>query len=181
MPQVTPDRYARIELLLLDVDGVLTDGRIVYTDAGEELKAFHVRDGSGLKLWQRSGKRAAILSGRTSPTVTRRAGELGIDLVVQGAGEKLPALRRILQETGLQPDQVCAVGDDLPDLPVLLACGLAVAVADAVAELKAAADYVTTRPGGQGAVREAIEWLMRGQGTWNAAVDPMRARPFPPG
>jgi 3-deoxy-D-manno-octulosonate 8-phosphate phosphatase (KDO 8-P phosphatase) len=181
MPQVTPERYARIELLLLDVDGVLTDGRIVYTDSGEELKAFHVRDGSGLKLWRRSGKRAAILSGRTSPTVTRRAGELGIDLVVQGAGEKLPALRRILQETGLQPDQVCAVGDDLPDFPVLLACGLAVAVADAAAELKTAADFVTTLPGGHGAVREAIEWLMRGQGTWNAAVDPLRARAFPPG
>jgi 3-deoxy-D-manno-octulosonate 8-phosphate phosphatase (KDO 8-P phosphatase) len=170
MPDVSPDRFARIELLLLDVDGVLTDGRITYTDRGEEIKSFHARDGSGLKLWRQAGKRVAILSGRTSPAVTRRAGELGIDLVIQGADEKLVAFRRILVETGLRPDQVCAVGDDLPDLPVLLACGFAVAVADAVPEVKWAADFVTTLPGGRGAVREAIEWLMRCQGTWEPAV-----------
>jgi len=170
MPDVSPDRFARIELLLLDVDGVLTDGRITYTDSGEEIKAFHVRDGLGLKLWWRSGKRVGIVSGRTSPAVTRRAGELGIDTVIQGADEKLPAFRRILVETGVRPDQVCAVGDDLPDLPVLLACGLRVAVADAVSEVKRAADLVTGVPGGRGAVREAIEWLMRGQGTWQSAV-----------
>jgi 3-deoxy-D-manno-octulosonate 8-phosphate phosphatase (KDO 8-P phosphatase) len=170
MPDVTAEQFARIQLLLLDVDGVLTDGRVVYTDAGQEIKAFHVRDGSGLKYWRRSGRRVAILSGRSSPAVTRRAAELGIDPVIQGADEKLPALRRILSETGLRPDQVCAVGDDLPDLPVLTRCGLAVAVADAVPEIRAAAHWVTTAPGGQGAVREAIEWLMRGQGTWDAVV-----------
>ena len=92
----TPEHFARVQLLLLDVDGVLTDGRIVYTDAGQEVKAFHVRDGSGLKFWRRSGRRVAILSGRSSPAVARRAAELGIDPVVQGADEKLPALRRIL-------------------------------------------------------------------------------------
>jgi 3-deoxy-D-manno-octulosonate 8-phosphate phosphatase (KDO 8-P phosphatase) len=170
MPAVTPEQFARIELLLLDVDGVLTDGRITYSDGGEELKAFHVRDGSGLKFWRQSGKRVAILSGRSSSAVTRRAAELGIDPVVQGAEEKLPALQRILKETGLAPQQVCAVGDDLPDLPVLTQCGLAVAVADAVAELKAIAHHVTQTPGGHGAVREVIEWLMRGQGTWDRMV-----------
>src|SRR5881394_2546474 len=100
MDATLAERCARIELLLLDVDGVLTDGRIVYTDGGHEIKAFHVRDGSGLKFWRRSGRRVAILSGRSSPAVTRRAADLGIEPVVQGADEKLPALRRILSETG---------------------------------------------------------------------------------
>jgi 3-deoxy-D-manno-octulosonate 8-phosphate phosphatase (KDO 8-P phosphatase) len=170
MPAVSADAVAHIQLLLLDVDGVLTDGRIVYTDVGQEIKAFHVRDGSGLKFWTKSGRQAAILSGRSSAAVTRRAAELGIEPVVQGADEKLPALNRILTETGLQPGQVCAVGDDLPDVPVLTRCGLAVAVADAMPEVKAIAHFVTTAPGGHGAVREVIEWLMRGQGTWDAVV-----------
>ena len=113
MPVVTPDQFARIELLLLDVDGVLTDGRIIYSDGGQELKAFHARDGSGLKYWQQSGKRVALLSGRSSLAVSRRAAELGINLVVQGADEKPSAFRRILTETGLPPEHVCAVGDDL--------------------------------------------------------------------
>jgi 3-deoxy-D-manno-octulosonate 8-phosphate phosphatase (KDO 8-P phosphatase) len=170
MSAVAADAFARIQLLLLDVDGVLTDGRIVYTDAGQEIKAFHVRDGSGLKCWRKSGRRVAILSGRSSPAVTRRAAELGIDPVVQGADEKLPALNRILIETNLRPEQVCAVGDDLPDLPVLSRCGLAVAVADAVPEVKAIAHFVTNEPGGHGAIREVVEWLMRGQGSWAAVV-----------
>jgi 3-deoxy-D-manno-octulosonate 8-phosphate phosphatase (KDO 8-P phosphatase) len=181
MPDVTPADFARVELLLLDVDGVLTDGRIVYTDGGEEIKAFHVRDGSGLKFWRQSGKRVAILSGRSSHAVSRRATELGIDIVVQGASEKLSAFRRILSDTGLKAELVCAVGDDLPDLPVLLESGLAVAVADAVPELKAVAHFVTPSPGGRGAVREAIEWLMRGQATWDAAVGGLRTQEFPSG
>jgi 3-deoxy-D-manno-octulosonate 8-phosphate phosphatase (KDO 8-P phosphatase) len=176
MPNVTAEQFAKIRLLLLDVDGVLTDGRVVYTDAGQEIKSFHVRDGSGLKYWRQSGKRVAILSGRSSPAVTRRAAELGINPVVQGADEKLPAFQRILKETGLQADQVCAIGDDLPDLPVLQHSGLAVAVADAAAEVRRLAHFVTTVPGGQGAVREAIEWLMRGQGTWDSVVDGLRQR-----
>src|SRR5262245_4490388 len=107
MPDVPADRFARIRLLLLDVDGVLTDGRVVYTDAGQEIKTFHVRDGSGIKYWRQAGGRVAILSGRSSPAVNRRAAELGIDPVIQGADEKLPALERILAETGIRPDQVC--------------------------------------------------------------------------
>lgn len=162
-------RAARIELLLLDVDGVLTDGSIIYGEEGE-WKRFHVRDGSGLKFWRESGKRAAILSGRSSPAVLRRATELGIVPVMQGRSEKLPALWDLLGGTGLSPDQICAVGDDLPDVPVLRRSGLAVAVADACAEAKAAAHYVTTMPGGHGAVRDAIEWLMKLQGTWDAVV-----------
>jgi 3-deoxy-D-manno-octulosonate 8-phosphate phosphatase (KDO 8-P phosphatase) len=167
-------RAARVRLLLLDVDGVLTDGRIVYSDDGTELKRFHVRDGSGLKFWQKSGKRAAILSGRRSAAVDRRAAELGIAPVIQGQGDKLPAFERVLAELGLNADEVCAVGDDLPDLPVLARAGLAVAVADACSEVRDAADYVTGASGGAGAVRDAVEWLMKLTGEWDRVVESFR-------
>lgn len=172
---VSDPRADRIELLLLDVDGVLTDGGVVYADDAAEIKRFHVRDGSGLKFWREAGKRAAIVSGRSSPTVDRRATELGIAPVFQGRSDKLPAFEAILAATGLRPDQVCAVGDDLPDLPVMLRAGLAVAVADACPEVRAAAHYVTSTAGGRGAVREAVEWLMRAQGLWAGVVAKYRA------
>ena len=156
------------------MDGVLTDGGIVYADNRVELKRFHVRDGSGLKLWQLAGRRAAIVSGRNSPAVARRAAELGVAPVLQGRADKLAAFEALLAETGLRPEQVCAVGDDLPDLPVLRRCGLAVAVADACPEVRAAADYVTAPPGGRGAVRDAIEWLLKLQGRWAAVVERFR-------
>ena len=168
-------RASRIELLLLVVDGVLTDGGIVYADNGAEIKRFHVRDGSGLKLWQAAGKRAAIVSGRKSAAVDVRARELGIAPVLQGCGDKLPAFEAVLAETGLRPEQICAVGDDLPDLPVLLRCGLAVAVADACPEVREAAHHVTARPGGHGAVREAVEWLLKVRGKWDGLVAKFRA------
>jgi 3-deoxy-D-manno-octulosonate 8-phosphate phosphatase (KDO 8-P phosphatase) len=160
------ERCRAIELLVMDVDGVLTDGRIIYSDAGTEIKAFHVRDGSGIKLWLAQGKRAAILSGRKSNVVQRRAAELGVSAVVQGADEKLPALERLLREQGVTPAQTACLGDDLPDVPLLRRCGLALAVADACAEARAAAHYVTQTRGGQGAVREAIEVILRHQGRW---------------
>ena len=161
-----PARAAAIELLLLDVDGVLTDGSVIYADDGTELKRFHVRDGSGLKLWHTAGKRAAIVSGRKSVAVERRATELGIGPVLQGRDDKLAAFAEVLAWHGYTPDQVCAIGDDLPDVPLLRRCGLAVAVADACPEARAAAHYVTAAPGGRGAVREAIEWLLTAQGRW---------------
>ncbi len=160
-------RAAAIELLLLDVDGVLTDGSVIYSDDGREWKRFHVRDGSGLKLWHNAGKRSAIVSGRSSVAVERRAAELGIRPVLQGREDKLAAFAEVLAVTGLKPEQVCAIGDDLPDVPVLRRCGLSVAVADACAEAQAAATYTTTAPGGHGAVREAIEWLLKLQGRWS--------------
>src|SRR5262245_5795119 len=113
------ERAARIELLLLDVDGVLTDGSVVSGDDGTEFKRFHVRDGSGLKFWHTAGKRSAVISGRSSRAVERRAAELGIAPVLQGCPDKLPAFEALLAATGLRPEQVCAIGDDLPDLPVL--------------------------------------------------------------
>jgi 3-deoxy-D-manno-octulosonate 8-phosphate phosphatase (KDO 8-P phosphatase) len=167
-------RAEQIDWLLLDVDGVLTDGRIVYTDDGIELKHFHVRDGSGLKFWTQTGKRAAILSGRASDAVSRRAAELGIEPVLQGSSDKLEAFRSLLARVGTAPERVCAVGDDLPDLPVLLRCGLAVAVADACDEVKRAAHWVAPFPGGGGAVRATVEWVLSLRGEWAAIVNRFR-------
>jgi 3-deoxy-D-manno-octulosonate 8-phosphate phosphatase (KDO 8-P phosphatase) len=169
-PSELAARAAAVELLLLDVDGVLTDGGVVYLDDGRELKRFHVRDGSGLKLWRAAGRRAAIVSGRSSPAVERRATELGISPVLQGRDDKPAAFEEVLHATGLRPEQVCAVGDDLPDVPVLRRCGLGIAVSDACAEARAVAHYVTAVPGGHGAVRDAIEWLLKLQGRWAELV-----------
>lgn len=165
------DRCAPIELLVLDVDGVLTDGQIIYDDRGVEQKAFHVRDGSGLKIWQLAGKRAAIVTGRSSRVVEIRAAELGIQPVWQGAADKLAAYRQILASGPWRPEQACCIGDDIPDLPLLGSCGLAVAVADACPEARAAAHYVTRAAGGRGAVREAIELILQCQGRWQAIVE----------
>src|SRR5207249_1735200 len=164
------ERCARIEMLVLDVDGVLTDGCIRYTDQGAEIKAFHVRDGSGLKLWTTLGKKAGIITGRRSVIVQRRADELGIQAVVQGADDKKAALVQMLKSLGVTPEQACAIGDDIVDLPILRTCGLAVAVADACLEAKEDADYVTKAVGGRGAVREVIEWILRAQGRWAEAI-----------
>jgi 3-deoxy-D-manno-octulosonate 8-phosphate phosphatase (KDO 8-P phosphatase) len=172
-----PERARRIKLLLLDVDGVLTDGSINYTDNGIELKRFHVRDGSGLKLWALAGKRAAIISGRTSEAVSVRAMELGVAPVVQGQSDKTAAWAKVLAEVGVDASEVAAIGDDLPDLPLLNAAGIGIAVADACAEVREAAAYTTTLPGGRGAVREAIEWLLKLTGEWDGLV----ARYRPPG
>jgi 3-deoxy-D-manno-octulosonate 8-phosphate phosphatase (KDO 8-P phosphatase) len=169
LPAALTDRCRPIRLLVLDVDGVLTDGRITYTDTGVEIKSFHVRDGSGLVLWQQAGRQVAIISGRTSRAVEVRAAELGIKHVWQGRADKQQALRDLLTTLDVRPEQVCAVGDDLPDLPVLRACGLAVAVADACAEVRTAAHFVTMMPGGYGAVREVVEMVLRAQELWDAA------------
>ncbi len=169
------ERCQRIALLVLDVDGVLTDGGIVYGTSGDEIKAFHVRDGSGLKAWTGLGKRAGIISGRTSATVQRRAAELGLHAVVQGVEDKRAAFDVMLREFGLTDAQVCYVGDDLPDLPLLDRAGLAVAVADGCDEARASAHYVTRRSGGRGAVREVIELVLRAQGLWPDVVARFRA------
>ena len=164
------ERCRPIELLVLDVDGVLTDGRITYTADGVEIKSFHVRDGSGLVLWKKLGKQVAILTGRTSKVVDVRAKELGIPIVVQGAADKRDGLRKIFAATGKRAEQACAIGDDLGDLPVFAACALAIAVADACPEALAAAHHVTRTPGGRGAVREAIEFILQAQGRWDEAI-----------
>lgn len=164
-------RMAGIEMLLLDVDGVMTDGALYYGDGGGEWKRFHVRDGVGLKLWRKAGKRAGIITGRKSPAAATRAAELGMEVVVVGVDPKLPAFQAALREQGLRPEQAAYVGDDIPDLPVLAECGLAVTVADACPEVLARAHYVTRAAGGQGAVREIVELILRAQGLWRKVVE----------
>jgi 3-deoxy-D-manno-octulosonate 8-phosphate phosphatase (KDO 8-P phosphatase) len=166
-------RCLPIRLLVADVDGVLTAGGIAY-GGGQEWKEFHVRDGSALKCWKQAGRRVALITGRTSAAVDVRAAELGVDLMYQGAADKLAAFRRVLETTGLNPSEVCYIGDDLPDLPPLRRCGLAVAVADACPEVRADAHHVTRAAGGRGAVREAVELILRCQGEWAAVVGRLR-------
>jgi YrbI family 3-deoxy-D-manno-octulosonate 8-phosphate phosphatase len=169
-------RCARIELLVVDVDGVLTDGGIVYADDGAELKRFHVRDGYALKIWRRQGKRAAVITGRRSRAVSVRCAEVGIETVLQGAEDKLAAYRQLLAAAALAPQQVGCIGDDLADLPLLGNCGLAVAVADACPEVRQDAHYVTQAPGGRGAVRETVELILHCQGQWQQVVEGYRGQ-----
>jgi 3-deoxy-D-manno-octulosonate 8-phosphate phosphatase (KDO 8-P phosphatase) len=174
MPSVAGEELAArcgpIELLLVDVDGVLTDGVIAIDDRGVETKHFHVHDGTALSLWRRAGKRAAILSGRWAPLVNLRAAELGIAPVIQGVSRKGEPFRTLLGQLGLDARQVCYVGDDLADLPVLLAVGLAACPADARPEVRERVHLVAGAPGGRGAVREVVEAILKHQGTWDALV-----------
>ena len=175
MPKNLQPRCEPIELFLSDVDGVLTDGRVVYDNQGIETKHFHIRDGLGIRLWQKAGYRFGLVTLRSSHIVRARAAELGIDIVRQGTGDKLVTVREILTELGLSPRQVCYLGDDLPDLSVVREMGLGVAVADACAELREEADYVTDAPGGRGAVRETIEMILKAQLRWNDVIRPYLA------
>lgn len=159
-----------IELLLSDVDGVMTDGRIIYDNQGIETKRFHVRDGVGIKLWQKSGNRFGIITQRSSNAVKIRASELDVSLVRQGAADKMAALHEIIEKLGLELHQVGYIGDDLPDLPVLRAVGIGAAVADAAPEVRQAADYITSLPGGHGAVRETVEMILQNQQRWEDLV-----------
>lgn len=154
-----------IRLAVFDVDGVLTDGRLYYGADGGEYKAFHVRDGLGIKLLQRAGIRVAIITGRNSPSVSRRAAELGIDHLLQGREDKLDALRELLAahfcDWGDDLSAVAYMGDDLPDLPAIRAVGLGMTVADACPAVLARAHWCSVRPGGAGAAREAAEFILR--------------------
>ena len=154
------ERARHIRLLVLDVDGVLTDGRLYLSPAGEELKVFHVRDGSGLVAVQRAGIAVAIISGRDSAAVSRRAAELGIRHVRQGVADKGAVLDQLLAELAVEPAQTACVGDDTPDLPMLRRAGLAIGVADAHPALLEAAHWMTHAPGGRGAVREVCDLLL---------------------
>lgn len=159
-----------VELILADVDGVLTDGGIIFDNQGIETKRFHVRDGFGIRLWQRAGFRFGILTARTSHVVKLRAAELGVDIVRQGFEDKLPAAQDVIRQQGLDPSQVCYIGDDLPDAPVIRYVGLGVAVADASAEVREVAKYVTKMPGGHGAVREVVEVVLKARLRWDDLI-----------
>jgi YrbI family 3-deoxy-D-manno-octulosonate 8-phosphate phosphatase len=163
-------RCRKIDFLLADVDGVLTDGGLTFDNQGIEIKQFHVHDGLGITLWHRAGYDFGLITSRTSHIVKLRAAELGIDHVRQGFDDKLPAAREMMQQLQREPEQVCFIGDDLPDLSIMQTVGLAVAVADAVAEVQSAAHYVTKVGGGRGAVRETIELILKAQGRWGDLV-----------
>lgn len=166
-----------IRLLILDVDGVLTDGRLYFDAKGEALKVFHVRDGHGIKMAQRAGIEVALLSGRRSDAAYHRAKELGISRFFEGLRDKVATMKEIKAALNIRPQEVAVVGDDLVDLPIMTRAGLAVAVADAVPEVLAAAHWVTTNPGGRGAVREVCDLLIKARGKWEEAVRPWMDNP----
>jgi 3-deoxy-D-manno-octulosonate 8-phosphate phosphatase (KDO 8-P phosphatase) len=171
-PEEVKERAARVRLLLLDVDGVLTDGGILLHPDGEESKVFNVRDGLGIRLLQRAGVEVGFISGRNSRVVARRAEDLGIGLVVQGMLYKLPAYEEILTKRGLTHKDVAYVGDDIVDIPILERVGLAVATAGAVPAVVSRCHVITDRDGGRGAVREACELILQAQGRWEEVAGP---------
>jgi len=165
-PRSAAGKARRTRLLVLDVDGVLTDGVLVYGASGEEIKRFHVRDGLALLQARRAGVEVAIVSGRASAAVTRRMSELGVVEVHQGVGDKEALLRGLLARLGVSAAETAVMGDDLPDLPLMRMAGIAMAPVDAAPEARQAADWVSRSAGGHGAVREAVEWLLRSRKAW---------------
>lgn len=159
------------DLLCLDVDGVLTDGRFYVSAEGVYTRAFHAHDGFAIKWFQKLGGRVAIITGKTSHAVVIRARELGIDPVVLESHDKATDFKRVLDHTGCTAERTIIIGDDLPDLPMLQLCGYPVAVADAAPEIRSMAHFVTTRNGGDGAIREAVERILRADGAWNHVVE----------
>ena len=164
------DKIKKIKLLALDVDGILTDGRIVLDHEGNEVKQFNVKDGFGLVLLRRAGLKTAIISARSAPAVTARAKDLEFDKIFQDANPKIHAYRELLKEFQLTDEQVCFMGDDLPDLEVLKSVGLAASVPNAVDEAKKESDYITRSSGGAGAVREVVELILKTQKLWKTVI-----------
>jgi 3-deoxy-D-manno-octulosonate 8-phosphate phosphatase (KDO 8-P phosphatase) len=170
MSPTVKEKAAMVSLLIVDVDGVMTDSRIILDGDMGEYKAFHVRDGHGIKMLQREGVKVAIITGRSSAVVNRRAAELGIEIVVQGSKDKVKDYVKIIAELGLRDEEVAYVGDDIVDIPVMLRVGLPVAVADAEEYVKQEALLVTERGGGRGAVREVTDMILRAKGLWDEAT-----------
>ncbi len=171
MDAALSEKLKTIALVVLDVDGVLTDGKIIIDDLGNESKHFHVRDGHGLKLLMRGGVDVALLTGRTSEVVNHRARDLGITIVRQGVKDKAQVLSEMLAEKNISRDRVAYVGDDIVDVPAFRMVGFSAAVADAPGYVKAHADYITEKKGGDGAVREICEMILKAQGTWGAVTE----------
>ncbi len=160
-----------VKLLLLDVDGVLTEGRIVYDDRGVEIKSFNVKDGLGLRLLMEAGIAVGIITGRRSEAVRRRCQDLGITEVYDGVKDKAALLKSICEKLALQPDTVAFMGDDLPDIPIMKLVGVSVAVADARETVRTISDLITSEKGGEGAVREVCETILKSQGLWDKTVE----------
>ncbi len=163
-------KLQKIRVMILDVDGVMTDGTIIYDFAGQELKSFNVRDGAAIKWLQRAGLEVAIISGRESAPVLARAKELGIEKVVLGALDKLAAFEHFLDQFGYQPEEIAYIGDDLHDLPILERAGFCACPADAVDEVRNVSDYICRASGGKGAVREVAELILKGRKQWSDTI-----------
>jgi 3-deoxy-D-manno-octulosonate 8-phosphate phosphatase (KDO 8-P phosphatase) len=163
-------RCANIELILSDVDGVMTDGGIQLLDSGEQFVKFHIRDGMAVRLWREAGKRFGIVTGRNLESIRRRAADLWLDIVRLGVDDKLPAVNELAAELGVAREQICYIGDDLLDLATIRAVGLGVAVADAVEDVRRAAKYVTSVPGGRAPVREVVELILKNTGRWDDVI-----------
>ncbi len=148
----------------------MTDGRIIYDNQGGEIKQFHIRDGQGIRLWQQNGGEFGIVTARSSPMVLQRTQELDIKILKQGAQNKLSAVQEIATEFGCDLDEICYAGDDLLDLATIQSVGLGVAVADAVEDIRHAAHYVTSQPGGQGAIRELVELVLKNTNRWESTI-----------
>jgi 3-deoxy-D-manno-octulosonate 8-phosphate phosphatase (KDO 8-P phosphatase) len=165
------DKAKAIKLLVLDVDGVLSDGRLYFSNSGDEIKAFSTLDGQGIKMLQRSGVEVAIITGRSSELVTRRANNLGIEHLIQGREDKLTALNELIATVGVNYSEIAFLGDDLPDLAAIRKVGLGMTVANGHHFVVEHADWQTQARGGEGAVREACELIMRAQGSLRAALE----------
>jgi 3-deoxy-D-manno-octulosonate 8-phosphate phosphatase (KDO 8-P phosphatase) len=172
-------RADSVRLLCLDVDGVLTDGTVALDDLGHETKRFNAKDGLGISLWRKLGGEVAVITGRAGLAVRHRLEELGVRHLYSGSHDKLLDLRSAAEACGVPLEAVAFVGDDLPDLPAMRACGYPVAVHDAAQEVRDAAAFVTAAPGGRGAVREAVEHLLRTQNRWNDALAMFASAPTP--
>ena len=167
MDDVMTGKIKPVKMVLFDVDGVMTDGSISYSDTGDEIKTFNVRDGHGVKLLMRAGLEVGLLTARQAMATEHRAKNLGITKVFQGMKEKLPAFERILKENNLKASEVAYMGDDIIDLPVLKRAGFSATVSDAAVEVLSVVDYVAKLPGGRGAVREVCEVILKAQGKWD--------------
>jgi len=164
-------KLKKVKLLVMDVDGVLTTGDIVYDHGGKEIKYFNVHDGLGIVLFRKAGYQTAIISGRHSDVVQARAEHLGVDCIYQNASPKVGVYQELIEQLKLKDEEVCFVGDDLPDLAILKKVGVAVAVANGVREVKEIADYTTRTPGGHGAVREVVEMILKSKGEWSDVLE----------
>ena len=173
-PEAFDKAAQSIRLLILDMDGVLTDGSILVGDTGEQARRYHVRDGFAIRCWQRVGYPIAVITGRYGRAVAYRCRELGIDDVVQNRPEKGSAFREVIARHGRTPEEVAVVGDDLPDVPMMLSAGLGCAVGDADVAVRQAADWICSFPGGKGAVREVITAILTAQGKWQSVLDHYR-------
>ena len=169
--KILREKLEHIKLLLLDVDGVLTDGSIIYDDDGRETKIFNSRDGVGIRLAMQAGIKIGIVTGRSSKALRHRCENLGIRLVFDGVEDKAGMVAEIISQSGIEAEQAAFMGDDLPDLPLMKLIGLAIAVADAHEIVRRSADWTTRAPGGRGAVREVCEELLKAKGVWNQVVD----------